>query len=335
MIAVTGAAGFIGSQVVSTLLSAGERVVALARGPILGVDHGPAVVVREIGDLGSANISPGSLAGCRTVIHAAARAHVLQEQEADPLNTFLRINTDGTMRLAEAAFVAGVRRFVFVSSIGVLGNRSCGAPLAASDALAPVEDYAVSKARAEVALEEFARRTGMEVVIVRPPLVHGLGAKGNFMRLLAAVYRRHPLPLGAIANRRSFLGVANLAEGLTKIAAASWPEEEEKRQNLMGSNVRVLICHMADDGTISTRQLIETLADGMGIPARLLSVPRWIVVGGATILGKGAMARRLFDDLEVDDSGFRRLFSFRPRNGLEQGLRIMASDYARRQRLNS
>jgi nucleoside-diphosphate-sugar epimerase len=333
MIAVTGVTGFIGSAIMSALVTAGEQVVALTREPISDTSSS-SVKVRSLGDLRE-KISPKILSECRVVIHAAARAHVMQERESDPLKTFLQINTDGTLDLAEAAFTAGVRRFIFISSIGVLGNRSCGKSLTPSDSPAPVEDYAISKARAEIALDEFARRTSMEVVVIRPPLVHGPGAKGNFLRLLEAIWNGNLLPLGgATLNRRSFVGVKNIADALLTAAAAPFTSTNYNHINQPIENVRSQagVYHIADDGVISTRRLVEVLAEGMGVKPRLLSIPRWLAVSGATMLGKGAMARRLFDDLEVDDSDFRRDFHWQPKINLEDGLRVMAEDFARRRR---
>ena len=284
--------------------------------------------VIEIGELGCVAFSPALLAGCTIVIHTAARAHVLQEREKNPLTLFRRINTQGTIDLAQAAVIAGVRRFVFVSSIGVLGNHSRGQPFAPGDPLMPVEDYAISKAEAESALAELATRTGLEVVIVRPPLVHGPGAKGNFHRLLEGIANERPLPLGGVHNRRSFIGVSNLAEALINAATAPFSDffsSGEKRP--------AAIYHVADNDIISTRRLVEVLADGMGVKPRLIHLPRWLAVGGATLLGKGAMARRLFDDLEVDASAFTKDTGWQPKKLLEDGLREMAAAYAQQHRV--
>lgn len=312
MIAVTGANGFVGRNVCGLASEKGIAVKALTR--------------ENMGELGEVTrLDSRLLSGCQTVIHAAARAHVVHERAANPLALFRRINTQGTMVLAEAAVAAGVRRFVFVSSIGVLGNHSQGRPLAASDPRAPVEDYAISKSEAEVALADLATRTGLEVVIIRPPLVHGPAAPGNFLRLLEGIAKGRYLPLGGVKNQRSFIGVSNLSEALIAAATVPFPSVAAS-----GRRESTVICHVADDGTISTRQLIEVIAAGMDLRPKLINLPRWLVVGGATLLGRGTMARRVFDNLEVDDSSFRKIFSWRPRIGLEDGLRLMAQDFKRR-----
>jgi UDP-glucose 4-epimerase len=155
-------------------------------------------------------------------------------------------------------------------------------------------------------------------------LVHGVGAQGNLGRLLKSIRSAAILPFGSVRNRRSFIGVDNLADAILAAATAPWPGGPEARASR--------VYHLADDGVISTRRLVEVLAEGMGVIPHLISVPRWLAVGGATLLGKGAVARRLFDDLEVDDSDFRRDIAWKPSVGLEDGLRRMAEDYARRMR---
>jgi nucleoside-diphosphate-sugar epimerase len=319
--AVSGTGGFIGSHLVVQSKSCGLRIISLLRCPSESPD------VRRI-NLNGLPISTSALFGCTVVIHVAARAHVLSEIEVDPLYTFRLSNCFATLRLAEAAVAAGVRRFVFVSSIGVLGNHSRGKPFDPSDPLMPVEDYAISKAEAESALAELATRTGLEVVIVRPPLVHGPGAKGNFHRLLEGIANERSLPLGGVNNRRSFIGVSNLADALITAATAPFSDFISS-----GEKKATVIYHVADNGIISTRRLVEVLAEGMGVKPRLINLPRWLAVGGATLLGKGAMARRLFDDLEVDASAFTKDTGWQPKKSLEDGLREMAAAYAQQHRV--
>lgn len=326
-IALSGPTGFIGRALLGAARERALSVLALTRQkPASDMTLGDFHTALPIGTLGIDPLDPAVLAGCTAVVHTAARAHILHETEPDPLATYRAINTGGTLRLAEAAASAGVRRFVFVSSIGVLGNHSHGTPLHATDTPRPIEPYAISKAETEAGLLNFSARTGLDVVIIRPPLVHGPAAKGNFSRLCAAVHAGRLLPLGGVRNRRSFVGVANLAHALLTAAIAPLPAE---------TGATPPIYHLADDGVISTRRLVEVLAEGMGVQPRLVSVPRWLAVGGASMLGKGTMARRLFDDLEVDDSDFRRDFGWTPHVGLEDGLRGMAEDFARRIRAAS
>lgn len=317
VLAISGANGFLGRHVVSAAIDAGFAVRSLVRQR--GGAASPSTDVRELGDLGTSTLPSGLLDGCDTLIHGAARAHVVRETEADPLTAFRRINVDGTVRLAEAAIAAGVRRFVYVSSIGVLGNHSLGRPFRVTDQPAPVEDYAISKAEAESALAVLAERSQLEIIIIRPPLVHGPGAKGNFDKLLHGIARGRPFPLGGVRNRRSFIGVANLAQVLVAAATGLFPA----RTRQQGGRAATYL--VADDGVISTRRLIEVLAEEMHVTPRLISLPKWLVVGVATLLGKGSAARRLFADLEVDDHDFRRDFSWKPAMNLEEGLRLMAA----------
>jgi nucleoside-diphosphate-sugar epimerase len=358
VLAISGTSGFVASACVAHCTHLGLPCVSLRRSAE-NSDRS-----RAIGAMDGSPIPPGALTNCSVIIHAAARAHVLRETDPDPLATFRRANTASTIRLAEAAIAAGVRRFVFISSIGVLGNHSTGQALRPGDQLNPIEDYARSKAEAEEGLRTLCEQAGMELVIVRPPLVHGPGAKGNFQRLMAAIYAGKRLPLGGVDNRRSFVGVENLADALLVAAMAELPADSKhvgertadvsNRPRDVGQEIPIapqptevgrpcrlksalrsqqaLTYHIADDGVISTRRLVEVLAEGMGVQPRLINVPRWLAVGGATLLGKGAMARRLFDDLEVDDSDFRRDFGWKPTIGLEDGLRTMAADYAKRMR---
>jgi nucleoside-diphosphate-sugar epimerase len=299
--------------------------------------------------------------GCRCIIHLAARAHVIHDSARDSLSAFRIANTIPTLALAKAAIVAGVPRFVFVSSIGVLGNHSVGTPFRPADPLRPYEPYAVSKAEAEVGLHKLCATSGTELIIIRPPLIHGPSAKGNFRRLMEGIWAGKVLPLGGVINnRRSFVGVDNAADailnavispilgkgldGLTRRGAGDLSRDEcchnvcsaRSQGDCLGRMPTLSGClrtyHIADDGAISTRRLVELLAEGMGVKARLISVPRWLAVGGATLLGKGAMARRLFADLEVDSGDFNRDYDWRPRLGLEDGLRLMAEDFARRMR---
>lgn len=313
-IAITGARGFIGRQTMLRAAHMGLPTVALLRSLPAAEAAAGGSAPRLLGELGATAVDPACLTGCTAVIHAAARAHRMGETGAEALAAYRRCNVDGTRALIAAMAAAGVRRLVYVSSIKALGERSRGAPLRPGDERRPEDPYGVSKAEAEAAVLAAHAAGSIEAVIVRPVLVHGPGARGNLERLMAAIARGRPLPLGAVRNRRSLLGVANLADALLTAATAA---------RVDGS-----IHHLADDGAISTRRLVEVLAEGMGMKPRLLPVPRWLAVGGATLLGKGAMARRLFDDLEVDDSAFRCDFAWKPALPLEEGLRAMARDFA-------
>ena len=312
-IGITGATGFIGVSIVNAATTAGIPTVSFARSP------GAASAQRQL-DLNAESIDLSMFSRCRCVIHTAGRAHVIHETEPSPLAAFRRINLSGTVMIAKAAVNAGVSRFIFLSSIGVLGTATTNRPFHASLPASPVEDYARSKAEAETALSELSRLCDMEMIIVRPPLVYGPNPKGNFARLLDRVHRKQAMPVGLRSNRRSFVGVDNLASALLTMATT-------RSNDPCRHGARIY--HIADDGVVSTRRLVEILAEGLGVSPRPVSIPRWLAVGGATLLGKGALARRLFDDLEVDDSDFRRDFGWQPHVSLEDGLRQMAAAYAR------
>lgn len=330
MIAITGCTGLVGRNLAEVLQRRGYLTCLLSRaGPSLPPSQGSES--RILGSLGSLAVNPEKLSGCTVVVHAAARAHIMREAEEDPLAAYRMVNVRGTVMLAHAAVAAGVKRFIFISSIGVLGNCSQGKPLAPGDPVCPVEDYAISKLEAETALREIAEKGRMEVVIIRLPLVHGPGARGNFLRLMRAVARGTILPLGSALNRRSFVGVLNLADALAAVATAPCVAQDameaEARTSSLISAALFSTFHVADDGCISTRRLVEVIAKGMGRSPNLINVPPSLVYAGATLLGKRAEVRRLFGNLEVDDTEFRRSFSWHPRVGLEEGIESMSVAY--------
>ena len=259
-------------------------------------------------------------------------------------------NVVGTAKLIAAMRSAKVSRLIYVSSIKALGERSMRRPLGPDEQRMPEDPYGISKAEAEEVVLAAHAAGFIEAIIIRPVLVYGEGAKENLERLLSAIAHGRLLTVGGIRNRRSMIGVGNLAEALLASATAPALRSGHHSQDEMSkikkqSLVRVdqqkaptaiflsSIYHVADDGVVSTRRLVEVLADGMGIKPRLINLPRWLAVGGATLLGKGAMARRLFDDLEVDASAFTRDTGWQPKKSLEDGLREMAAAYAQLHRV--
>ncbi|MBA3935947.1 MAG: NAD-dependent epimerase/dehydratase family protein [Planctomycetes bacterium] len=312
-VAVTGASGFIGAQLCARLVADGLPVRGLSRRHI-AADRAPAGVEQLHGfELDESTDWGRALEGCRTLVHAAARAHVLRDRAVDPLKEFMRTNCRGTMRLAGCARAAGVRRIVFLSSIGVLGNSSHGAPLDEDSPPAPHSPYAVAKREAERRLLEFCGSAGIEVVILRLPLVHGPGAKGNFHQLMRTIALRRWLPLGSIRNRRSLLGIANLGTAVTAVVRAN--------------DVPCGIFHLADAETVSTPSIIQELAVGMGVPPRLGRVPPAALAAAAWLVGKSATAEKLIGDLEVDSRRFQQTFSWRPGYATSEGLREMAAAF--------
>jgi len=291
-ILVTGSTGFVGRGLLPALAAAGRAVRPLD----------PAVDLGRPGDLA------GAVEGVGAVVHLAARAHVMREECADPLAAFRAVNRDGTLRLAEAAAAAGVRRFVFISSIGVLGDSTHGTPFSAASTPAPVAAYARSKLEAEQGLERIARERGLEVVVIRPPLVHGPGAPGNFARLLRLVRRGLPLPFAGISGRRTFVSRANLASLI--LAALDHPAVPP----------RPLLAGDAESLTLS--ELLRVLGEGMGRPVRLFPLPG---LGAARALPLvGGAIRKLTDALEVDISTTTAAIGWRPAQSARDGLLEMA-----------
>jgi len=306
-IAVTGAAGFVGRAVCRRLVRRGHEVFGLVRAAGAALPSG----VREAvcGDLAGA--APGLFAGMDAVIHLAARVHRMREDAADPLAAHRAANRDLTLALARAAAEAGTRRFVFASTVKVMGENSPpGRPFTEADRPAPQDPYARSKLEAEEGLFALARAGGMQAVALRPPLVHGPGVRANFARLVRAVERGLPLPLGLVRNRRSLLHVDNLALALA--LACERPEAVGRAYLLR------------DGQDLSTAGLVRLIAEGLGRPARLLPVPPVLLRLAAACLGRGAAARRVLGDLCVDDAAIRRELGYAPEVDALQGVRDTA-----------
>jgi nucleoside-diphosphate-sugar epimerase len=278
MILVTGANGFVGRSVVARL---GDRARPVTRG--------------DVGNIGPDTDWSGVLGGVTAVIHCAARAHVLRGDGSDPLAEFRRVNRDGTLALARAAARAGVRRFVFVSSIGVNGAVTHGTPFRATDVPRPASDYAIAKHEAELALAG----VDIETVIVRPPLVIGAGARGNIGTLAKLMKRGFPLPFGAVTrNRRDLVSVDVLADLL--VLCAGHPAAA-------GQVV------LAGDGvTRSTAEIVRAVANAEGVKARLLPVPPTLISAGLGLLGREAMRDQLLGDLEIDIGPTRSRIGWQP-----------------------
>ncbi|MCQ4230894.1 SDR family oxidoreductase [Pseudomonas stutzeri] len=302
-IVLTGATGFVGSRLFSQLERRAEfQIVGLSRR--LLVDGGNSKLY-VAGDLQHADLS-GLLCDADVLIHLAARAHITKEGVADPLAEYRRVNVEGTLNLARQAMTAGVKRFIFISSIGVNGNTNTQ-PFCADDAPNAAEPYAQSKWEAEQGLMQLAAETGVEVVIIRPPLVYGLGAPGNFGSLVRWVEKGIPLPLGAIHNRRSLVGIDNLVDLI--IHCIDHPAAANQ-------------VFLAGDGEdLSTTELLRAVGKAMGKPARLIPVPVGLLQFGATLLGKKAMAQRLLGSLQVDISKTCELLDWQPPHTVEEGLR--------------
>jgi nucleoside-diphosphate-sugar epimerase len=298
---VTGASGFVGSALCAEFFGRNIAVAPVKRVHIATED----IVVSEID--GSTDWS-FALRQCSTVVHLAARVHVMQDVSVDPLGEYRRINVHGTLNLARQAAAAGVRRFVFVSSVKVNGeSTAAGQCFTAVDVPAPQDPYGISKMEAEQGLRQIAAESGMEVVIIRPPLVYGLGVKANFAALMRAVQRGWPLPLGAVHNQRSLVALGNLVDFI--ITCTTHPA---------AANQTFLV---SDGQDLSTSDLVRGMAQAAGVPCRLLPVPLWALRLAGRMLGKGDAIDRVCGNLQVDISKARTLLGWAPPVSVQEGLR--------------
>lgn len=305
-VAVTGANGFVGSALVETLVRGGVQ----ARGLVRSASQRGQVT---IGDIHGQTDWGAALQGVDVVIHCAARVHVMVESEREPIAAFRRINTDGSRRLAEEAARMGVQRIVYVSSIKVYGETTPMTPRGPEhfrfdDAPSPVDPYGVSKWEAEQAIMEVADRTGLEFVIVRPPLVYGPGVGGNFARLVQLVRRGVPIPFGRVRNYRSLVARQNLVDLLAKCASHPCAPG------------RVFL--VSDDEDVSTPDLVRRIASAMGQPSRLIPVPVWFLRTIGRLTGRSAEVERLLDSLTVDIQATRDILGWDPPVTLDEGIRV-------------
>jgi len=305
MILVTGATGFIGRRLSQILLNADRKVRFAVRDKSrIKIPFVNQCAV-EISEIDSCTSWQSILAGVRTVVHLAARAHVLHDTSRDPLAEFLSVNVDGTVNLARQAINAGVERFVFISSIGVNGNISI-TPFTEGDPPDPQEPYAISKWEAEKRLQEITSKSEMEITIIRPPLVCGPDAPGNFGNLLRWVNRGVPLPLGAIYNRRSLVVLDNLVDFI--LTCIDHPA---------AANQTFLV---SDGEDISTTELLYRSGRAMGRSTRLIPVPMFLLKPAAMMFGEKDMVQRLCGSLQVDISKAREVLNWVPPISLNEGI---------------
>lgn len=295
---ITGVSGFVGGALACRLLDEGSyRVRGAARRVLSNAPAG--LELCQSPELEAEADWSELLRDVEVVVHAAARVHMMNDQAADPLSEFRRANTEGTLRIARQAVEAGVRRFVFISSIKVNGEESpADRPYSADDVVAPVDPYGVSKHEAEQALLALARETGLEVVIIRPVLVYGPGVKANFQSMMRWLDRRLPLPLGAIHNSRSLVSLDNLVDLIVTC--------------LQHSAAAGQVFLVSDGSPLSTTQLLRRMGLALGKPARLLPIPAVWLQLIARLLGRPAIAQRLCGSLCVDIEKTRRLLGWEP-----------------------
>ena len=297
---LTGSSGFVGSALLHRLETDSSQVLTIGHQERPGIG----TTLERI----ATGAQPSPLKGLDCIVHLGARVHIMKERLQDSLQAYREVNVAASVELAKAAAQEGVKRFVFVSSIKVNGERTQDQPFRHDDVAKPEDPYGISKCEAEQALRDVATSTGLEVVIVRPPLVYGPGVKANFESLMRAVQRGVPLPLGAVNdNRRSLVALDNLVDLL--ITCVHHPA---------AANQTFLV---GDGEDLSTAELIRRMGLAMGRPARLLSVPTSLLKLGAILLGKRDVAQRLLGNLQVDIRHTRETLGWSPPITVEEGLR--------------
>jgi len=312
---ITGAGGFIGSALCAKILAKGWQVRGTFRfeSDVSRLPDGVEAV--STASIDSDTKWDDALSGVDTVVHLAARVHVMNDVSPDPLAEYRKVNVKGTKCLAVAAANAGVKRFLYISSIKVNGEGRA-APYREDEEPAPQDPYGVSKWEAEQELHKISVKTGMETVILRPPLVYGPRVKANFMRLVSLVKFGIPLPFGCIKNRRSLIYIGNLIDAI-RICMTN--------PNATGKTYLV-----SDGEDVSTPELIRRIGAASGRRALLLPVPVWIMRMAGRITGKYDEVERLVGSLTVDISKIRRELEWKPPYTMENGLRETAKWYAKK-----
>lgn len=302
---VTGANGFVGQALCRALQNAGQTVTGLVRRP--------GELTRGVGEWVDTSLTFSDVdefwpvrQQIDCVVHLAARVHVMREEAEDPNAAFRATNVDGTMRVAKAAWKHGIRRFVFLSSVKALAESDGGRPLHEDDLAKPQDAYGRSKLAAEEALMKYGQETGLEVVIVRPPLVYGPHVRANFLRLMDAVWKGIPLPLGSVVARRSFVYVGNLADALVRCATDARAANQ--------------YFHVADAGALTVAELARTLGRHFQRPARLVPVPPdWLRHAGR-VIGRSQYVDRLIGSLELDTTRIRDVLDWDAPFSIDDGL---------------
>lgn len=310
-ILLTGATGFVGSALLQRIIT--DELYDLTIAVRRSVDASSNVRAVQIADITAETDWTEALQSIDIVIHTAARAHVLVESAADPLIEFRKTNVDGALTLAQQALAAGVKRFVFISSIGVNGASTEFQPFMEDDVPCPHAAYAISKLEAEIALQELCADSSMELVIIRPPLVYAGHAPGNFARLLKLVAFGLPLPLALVSNRRTMVALDNLVDFILCCAT-----------HIAAGNQTFLI---ADKESVSTPQMLRYLSQGMGKRLILLPVPIGLMHFSAKFIGREALFNQLCGSLEVDASKAHRLLDWTPPVSVEDAMRKAGKAY--------
>jgi len=300
---ITGATGFVGTALVDRMVKENRYTVRVALRRDLS-DLAPNIEQAKA-DLGVETDWQQGLAGVDIVVHLAARVHMMRETTADPLREFRRVNVAGTLNLARQAATAGLKRFVYLSSVKVHGESGTYTEM---DSPAPVDAYGLSKLEAERGLLKIAADTAMDVVIIRAPLVYGRNVRANFGALMRIVSLGVPLPFASVDNRRSLVGLDNLVDFILTCI-----------EHPAAANEIFLVC---DGENLSTADLVRRLARAMDRPARLIPVPPSLLLGAASMIGRRAVAHRLLESLCVDITKAQQLLEWTPPVSVDEGLRL-------------
>ncbi len=301
---VTGASGFVGSALCAYLVAKGNTVTGAVRS--IPEKTLPGVEYRIVSDISADTNWSEALSGINAVVHCAARVHVMSEVSGDPLTAFRDVNVKGTARLAEQAVDSGVKRIIYISSVKVNGESTEEHPFTADDAPAPEDPYGISKWEAEQVLRKISKKTGLEIVTIRPPLVYGPGVRANFLRLMQGVMSGIPLPLGAVNNRRSMVALDNLID-LIKTCLS----------NPQAINQTFLV---SDGEDLSIRELLQRTAVALDRSVRLIPVPVSVLRIAAWLLGKSSFAQRLCGSLQIDVSKTRDRLNWSPPVSVDEAL---------------
>lgn len=316
---ITGATGFVGRALTERLqtqlgahLHLSSRKNQFLLSSLEGRNSDSKNLYFQVGSLGPETNWRMALDGVDVVVHLAARVHIMNEKSSDPLASFRKANTQGTRQLARQAAQAGCKRFIFLSSVKVNGEETFS-PYRPEDTPAPVDAYGISKHEAEVGLAQVAQETGMDVVIIRPPLVYGPNVGGNFLTLMHILHKGIPLPFGKVDNQRSFVGLDNLVDLI--VTCLDHPKAA-------GETFLV-----SDEHDLSTPQLLCLLAEALGKRPRLFSIPPWVLNAGAALMGKKASLQRLCGSLQVDITKTKHLLSWSPPFSVEEGFQKTACHF--------
>jgi nucleoside-diphosphate-sugar epimerase len=307
-ILITGANGFVGKSLCDELFQQGFSVRAGVRSANSAIETVETVIIGAIdGETDWSN----ALQYIDLVIHLAARVHVMADDAVDPLEEYRKVNTLGTLNLAQQAVEQGVKRFIFLSSIKVNGEHTeLDKPFNENDIPNPQDNYGLSKHEAEQGLFLIAQKTEMDIVVIRPPLIYGPGVKANFASMVNVVKRGIPLPFGAIYNKRSVVYMGNLVSLILRCIDHS-----------AAANQVFLV---SDGCDVSTTELLRACATAFGVKARLISIPKSWMQSGASLLGKQAIAQRLCGSLQVDITKAKQYLDWSPPFQLAEGLEITA-----------